>query len=204
MRELTLVCKFATRIWFQKKNLFCFPRFLKKVYSLAFQLVLHLICRYCLLGNANIVRHDTGIEILRWCETSVKTAHFAIKEKLKESAVIKMAKSRWQQGWETSVWRLENWQMMAGFVVQLKSMESVLFVLFDLILYVPSTIFQLNRDGPSWVEPVLSYDKCILLKDHNTVTPVRLEPAAPWSWVKHSRLPLSHCAPMESVPNCSL
>ena len=31
-----------------------------------------------------------------------------------------------------------------------------LFVLFDLILYVPSTIFQLNRDGSSWAEPVLS------------------------------------------------
>ena len=30
------------------------------------------------------------------------------------------------------------------------------FVLFDLFLYVPSTIFQLNRDGSSWVEPVLS------------------------------------------------
>ena len=29
---------------------------------------------------------------------------------------------------------------------------------FDLILYVPSTIFQLFRDGSSWVEPVLSYD----------------------------------------------
>ena len=28
--------------------------------------------------------------------------------------------------------------------------------LFDLILYVPSTIFQLNRDGFSLVEPVLS------------------------------------------------
>ena len=28
--------------------------------------------------------------------------------------------------------------------------------LFDLILYVASTIFQLNRDGSSWVEPVLS------------------------------------------------
>ena len=28
--------------------------------------------------------------------------------------------------------------------------------LFDLILYVPSTIFQLNRDGSSWVEPVLN------------------------------------------------
>ena len=28
--------------------------------------------------------------------------------------------------------------------------------LFDLILYVPSTIFQLNRDGGSLVEPALS------------------------------------------------
>ena len=40
-------------------------------------------------------------------------------------------------------------------------------VLFDLILYIPSTIFQLNRDGPSLVESVLSWDKCILLNDHN-------------------------------------
>ena len=32
-----------------------------------------------------------------------------------------------------------------------------LFVcLIDLILYVPSTIFQLNRDGSSWVEPILN------------------------------------------------
>ena len=55
-----------------------------------------------------------------------------------------------------------------------------------MILYVPSTIFQLNRDGSSWVEPVLSYDKCVLLKDHNTMTPVRIEPAAPETRVKHS------------------
>ena len=58
--------------------------------------------------------------------------------------------------------------------------------LFDLILYVPSTIFQLNRDGSSWVEPVLSSDKCVLLKDHSAVTPVRLEAAASRSRVKHS------------------
>ena len=32
----------------------------------------------------------------------------------------------------------------------------VCFCLFDLILYVPSTIFQLNRDRYSWVEPLLS------------------------------------------------
>ena len=31
----------------------------------------------------------------------------------------------------------------------------IFFVLFDLILYVPSTIFQLYRDGSSCVEPVL-------------------------------------------------
>ena len=64
------------------------------------------------------------------------------------------------------------------------------FILFDLILYVPSTIFQLNRDGFSWFEQVPSQDKCVLLKDHNAVTPVRLSPAAltrrPPSQVKHS------------------
>ena len=38
----------------------------------------------------------------------------------------------------------------------------------------------------SWVEPVLSSDKCALLKDHNALTPVRLEPAALRSRVKHS------------------
>ena len=62
----------------------------------------------------------------------------------------------------------------------------MLFCLFYLILYVPSTIFQLYRDGSSWVEALLSYDKCVLLKYHNAVTPVRLEPAALQSRVKHS------------------
>ena len=47
-------------------------------------------------------------------------------------------------------------------------------------------MFQLNRDGSSWVGPVLSYNKCVLRKDHNAVTLVRLEPAAPRSRVKHS------------------
>ena len=76
---------------------------------------------------------------------------------------------------------------LASCVISICLLVSVcLFCLFDLILYVPSTIFQLNRDGSSWVEPELSYDKCVLLKDHNTVTPVRLEPTAPpRSQVKH-------------------
>ena len=34
--------------------------------------------------------------------------------------------------------------------------KSVCFCLFNLILYVPSIIFLLNRDESSWVEPVLS------------------------------------------------
>ena len=33
--------------------------------------------------------------------------------------------------------------------------KAFMAVLFDLILYVPSTIFQLKRDGSSLVEPVL-------------------------------------------------
>ena len=36
------------------------------------------------------------------------------------------------------------------------SSGSIFVCLFDLIFYVSSTIFQLNRDGSSWVEPVLS------------------------------------------------
>ena len=53
----------------------------------------------------------------------------------------------------------------------------------ELMFYVPSTNFQFNKDGSSWFEPVLSWDKCVLLKDHNAV---RLEPAAPQFRVKHS------------------
>ena len=43
------------------------------------------------------------------------------------------------------------------FHVAMAVIVSIMFVcLFDLILYVPSTIFQLYRDGSSWDEPVLS------------------------------------------------
>ena len=56
-----------------------------------------------------------------------------------------------------------------------------------------STFFQLCRDGPSWVEPVLSKDICVLLND---TTQWRR-----WGWnprlfgLESSTLPLSHCAP---------
>ena len=44
-------------------------------------------------------------------------------------------------------------------------LHSKIVFCFDLILYDPSTILQLYRDGSSLVEPVLSWDKCVLLKD---------------------------------------
>ena len=34
-------------------------------------------------------------------------------------------------------------------------MKRYFVCLFDLILYTPSTIFQLCRDGSSWIEPIL-------------------------------------------------
>ena len=53
------------------------------------------------------------------------------------------------------------WQPLSGFVQRTRTIcailvEGIMRILFVLILYFPSTIFQLNRDVSSWVEPVLS------------------------------------------------
>ena len=45
------------------------------------------------------------------------------------------------------------------------------FVSFDSLHPINNLLDKQGR-----VEPVLSKDKCVLLKDHNAVTPVRLEP----------------------------
>ena len=65
--------------------------------------------------------------------------------------------------------------------------------LFNLVLYIPVNNFQLCQNGSSWVEPVLSKDKCVLLKDTtqwyqwgSNLQPLGLE---------SSTLALSHCAP---------
>ena len=42
------------------------------------------------------------------------------------------------------------------YFVQIEVESQFRLSLFDLIFYIPSTIFQLNRDGSSWIEPVLS------------------------------------------------
>ena len=71
-------------------------------------------------------------------------------------------------------------------------------LLFDLITS-QSTIFQLCQDGSSWVEPVLSKNKC-LVQGHNTVTSVRLDPAAPRSRVKHSTTVLPKAFTINNFP----
>ena len=68
----------------------------------------------------------------------------------------------------------------------------VLFVcLFDLIIYVPSTIFQLNRDRSSWVEPVLCWGN---VSCSRTTTQWRRwgSNSRPFS-LESSTQPLSHC-----------
>ena len=68
--------------------------------------------------------------------------------------------------------------------VLLSNHNILLFVLFDLILYVPdfqSTIFQFCQDGSSTKQGLLH-----LTQEHNAVVPVRLEPATPQSLDKHS------------------
>ena len=58
----------------------------------------------------------------------------------------------------------DHFQSFFFFNISRKNSKTCKFLL-DLILYIPSTIFQLYRDGYSCVEPVLSWDYCVLLKD---------------------------------------
>ena len=48
------------------------------------------------------------------------------------------------------------WYLVLLFCGHLGDLLRSFVCLFDLILYVPSTIFQLNGDGSTKVEPVLS------------------------------------------------
>ena len=66
-----------------------------------------------------------------------------------------------------------------------RSVQSWLICLFDLILYIPSTVFQLYRDRSSWLNQYLGRNY-VLVQGHNAVTPVKLGPVAPRSPVKHS------------------
>ena len=64
-----------------------------------------------------------------------------------------------------------NDRVTLTYIIHLGDFIILLFCLFvGLIIYVPLAIFQLNRDRSSWVEPVLSQDKCVLLKDHNALS----------------------------------
>ena len=59
-----------------------------------------------------------------------------------------------------------------------------LFVWFDSLRPINNLSVKQGRVFLGWTSTKLYY--CVLLKDHNAVTPVRLEPVAPRSRVKHS------------------
>ena len=102
--------------------------------------------------------------------------------------------SKWLQwarlmaGWALTLvsWRLYSlvFHFSYATVMKLDPLRIVCFVWFDSLRTINNLLVKQGR--VFLVEPVLSLDKCLLLKDHNAVTPVRLEPAAPRSSVKHS------------------
>ena len=59
-----------------------------------------------------------------------------------------------------------------------------LFVWFDSLRPINNLSVKQGRVFLGWTSTKL--EKCVLLKDHNAVTPVRLEPTASPSRVKHS------------------
>ena len=61
----------------------------------------------------------------------------------------------------------------------------LIHVMFDLILYVQSTIFKLCRDGPSCVEPVQSKDYLSCSRTHSSDAG-EARTRGPSVWVKHS------------------
>ena len=70
-----------------------------------------------------------------------------------------------------------------------------LFVCLIFFFNSQSTIFQLSRNWSSWVQPVLSKDYCVLLKD-TTQWHQRGSNPQPLD-LETSTLPLSHCAPYQ-------
>ena len=75
--------------------------------------------------------------------------------------------------------------------LQTSFITTIVFVLFDLILYIPVTNFSVmsGRVFLGWTSTKQGF--MCLAHGHNAVTPVRLKPAA----TRSSSLPLSHCAP---------
>ena len=73
--------------------------------------------------------------------------YFIDNKKVQEQFYILTKKRKALTGYLKNMFDIKN---------SLKLISVFSVSLFDLILYVPSTIFQLNRDGSSWVEPVLS------------------------------------------------
>ena len=90
----------------------------------------------------------------------------------------------------TLTWVSEVWSCSA-FLYSLKYTPMLyLFVWFDSLRHINNLSVKQGRVFQGWTSTKLGY--CVLLKDHNALTPVRLKPAAPWSRVKHSTTEPEH------------
>ena len=77
----------------------------------------------------------------------------------------------------------------------------VVVFLFDLILYVPVNNLSVKQGRVFLALTSTKLGYMCLAQEHNTVTPARLQPTAPWSRVKHSTTePL---APLEAFVDLS-
>ena len=64
--------------------------------------------------------------------------------------------SKGSRGMEQTRKCYRSYDSVSALWLRINNFWPVVDDLFDLILYVPSIIFELYRDGSSWVEPVLS------------------------------------------------
>ena len=74
-----------------------------------------------------------------------------------------------------------NISLLSSFCNNVNLFATTMMIMLYRLFMSQSTLFQLCQDGSSWVGPVLS-----LAQGHNAVMPVKLEPTALRSRVKHS------------------
>ena len=110
---------------------------------------------YLNIYACNVYLYSTGLEI-----SSIKKGfnfwRYFCRPDLVTNPELDVAEGQFQEELEFLMLSNEELSILLGRPDPVKYTVILVDCLFDLILYVPSTIFQLNRDGSSWVEPVLS------------------------------------------------
>ena len=88
--------------------------------------------------------------VFAWLTEYFRACHTCRVERHFPRSPFKFGKHRLSSHWLTAIFHRSS---------------KAFFCLFDLIPYVPVNNFSVMSDGSSWVEPVLSKDQCVLLKN---------------------------------------